>query len=574
MTNLTLFLSNFDKSSPKSILSTLNYLTRQIRPSNINTIVPFLLNLKDVKLSLPNHFIRSGNYAIAKLLEKLRITEFKYKSLIDQIFLTIETKSKDENVAFNLHNSIINIIFPLLLRVSYKEFENVIHSYYNKKEIKYPLENNLLMIHESKSKKNICKSYYSLITMLSRDDLTGVIDYFVNTIEDANPFFVVMYLTNEILYKQLCDVVFENYGHNNFVLKALPEINTPTLSDAMIKYLVENRPVQLERVINLLSENRGYLVNLVKEFYDIFDVSSLKLTFEENLIISENNDKHALELLKSVMCEEMSDDKIKGLLDMLSHKDLAFLKHFIESVEVTKTFEDVILNLAKQKRLLEQVHKTLETRFIDNPNNCNKDFVKQLFFSISFYLDSDKIIKNLEPYLKNEDDLRSFLRVLTPIDIMYNIHYFRDIENSLLASTIITPRKEIFNEQICMCVIQKMEENVLPPIFMRTVMLSLINFPTLKKFTIDLCFRLIKYEIWTMPRLYNGYIKCLGFLGSSCAEIVMAMPRDRMKEIFARNEKVLRICENWVRNNGSIRGSYAFSFKDAIYYQLSKSKNK
>lgn len=203
----------------------------------------------------------------------------------------------------------------------------------------------------------------------------------------------------------------------------------------------------------------------------------------------------------------------------------------------------------------------------------SEQFVKKVFFSLITYLNKEKLIFNLEKYLKDESSLREFLKVLSPDDIYYNIHYFKEIQNSIVASQMITQKKEIFNDQVSMRIIKSMEESALPPLFMRTVILSVINFPSLRKFVVELMLRLVKMEIWTIPRLYDGFIKCLSFLSHSCIEVIMTMPEERMNEVFEKNKKVLKMCEAYLKTHSGLKGRYAFFFKNAVITQLKRMRS-
>jgi symplekin len=170
----------------------------------------------------------------------------------------------------------------------------------------------------------------------------------------------------------------------------------------------------------------------------------------------------------------------------------------------------------------------------------------------------------LEKFLKNEDHLNIFLRVLTPDEIFYRSHYFKEIKNSLNVTQLCMNNTEIFNEHVMLYVISRMEGDTLPPLFMRTVILSLINFPNLKKFVTSLMFRLGKRKVWTSARMFEGFVKCLDVLGSSGVEIVMTLPEEQIEMVFSKSKRMLDLCDSYVKSQSSLKGRYVRILKNIL----------
>ncbi|KAM0686940.1 hypothetical protein COBT_001827 [Conglomerata obtusa] len=208
-------------------------------------------------------------------------------------------------------------------------------------------------------------------------------------------------------------------------------------------------------------------------------------------------------------------------------------------------------------------------KIILNPVIFTDEFYNKIFFILSKFMQKDQLIENLENYCKNDFTLINFLKVLSPEDIYYSIHYFKDINHAIHLSTLISSKREIFDESVCKYIINKMEENDLPSLFMRTVIISLLNFDT-KDFTVDLMHRLVKREIWKDVKLFRGFIKCLTYLGNHVSEIIMPVPEIILKEILS-DEKILNLCEKYVKG-GNLRGRDAFIFKNTVYGKLKRKK--
>lgn len=215
--------------------------------------------------------------------------------------------------------------------------------------------------------------------------------------------------------------------------------------------------------------------------------------------------------------------------------------------------------------------------FTANPLDINKytiylqaSFVKEIFFILSPYVKNQQLISNLEKFCVDEFTLIEFLKVLSPEEIYLNVHYFKDIKKSLHITQLISKKKEIFNISVCKYCILEMEKKSLPPLFMRTVIISLINFESMKDFVLSLMFRLVQNQIWNNKQLYSGFVKCLSFLGNSAFEIIMCMPEDRMKDVL-NDEKMLLMSEKYIKKSG-LKGRCAFLFKNTVYKQLKRRK--
>jgi symplekin len=79
-----------------------------------------------------------------------------------------------------------------------------------------------------------------------------------------------------------------------------------------------------------------------------------------------------------------------------------------------------------------------------------------------------------------------------------------------------------------------------------------------------LMFRLIKRRIWSFPRLYEGFTKCLNVLGPSCVEIIIALPEDQIIKVLDGNEKIVRWCNSYITSQSSLKSRYTRILKNAM----------
>lgn len=606
-------LRTYKDASSKHLISLINYAHRCLNAENCLIVHAFLLNLQRQKPKISPLYIRSLNYCINFLRSKLKFINESLK--VTEIVFQSATRTKGE--VYDIYQEITSKVVQILIKSSFKEFENIINSHFGERKLrKYEFVDDFIYrIERMKFADDKVRGYHLLCGLIECDKIEEkdednvkrikvnenlinyvyddkiikrVVDCFIRCKINSAAFFYILYLTNPRLYSAFDIYIFSEGLIRLDVLKYLPAVNLEgkELNEPVIRYLIENRPVYRQQIVEHLIQRRDLLLNILKDHYSFFSIVDLNLSFEEHLILCETINENVFFLFEYLkFFVEIDKTVVTKFVKMLVSKDESFLKIFLETFYTSKSeiYETVILIFLRQKRLAEELQNFFIEYFIekikikttaslkdDEFEGFSSAFARDVFFTLIYYLKKTTLTNYLETYLKDEATLREFLKVLTPNDIYYAIHYFTDIHNSLSISQIIVTKKEVFNEQVSIYAINKMEESALPPLFMRTVIVSLINFPGLKKFVVDLMFRLVRLEIWKFPRLYDGFQRCLTMLGSACCEVVMAMPEDKMKQVLACNEKVLAICENHIKSHTGLRGKYAFLFKNAVYGQLKK----
>lgn len=602
-------LKTYKKCSSKHLASLINYAHRCLNEDNACIIHAFLLNLQRQKLNISPLYIRPITIYMNFLKSKLKFINSDLK--VNEIELQCSKKSDDTK--YSLVNEITASIQQVLIKSSYKELENMINSYFGERKLrKFEfLDCIIFKIERIKKVEDKVKGYYLLCKIIEFDfknenkkeelsdkiedglvenNVKHVMEYFTRYKIDCSLFFYILYLTNAKLYESFHDLIFSETHKRLDLLKSLPYINLAgkELNEPLIRYLIENRPIHKQTIVEYLIGNRDMLFNIIKDYYSFFSIDHLNLSFEEHLLLCETIDENVFFLFEYLKFFVENDSNIVNkFVKMLITKDELYLKSFFETFYTSKIeiYEVIVLSFLKQKKIGEELCTFFIKYFVDkikikHPNKehnvefegFSEKFARDVFFALIYYIDKDTLIMNLETYLGDEAALREFLKVLSPHEIYYNIHYYSDIKKSLTISQIISSKKEVFDEQVSLSVISSMEESDLPPLFMRTVLVSLSNFPNIKNFVVDLMKRLVRIEIWNMKRLYTGFLRCLSVLGNSCVEIVMMMPEERMKSILVKNGKILDLCEKYIKNHGGLKGKYAYLFKNAVYSQLKKKK--
>ena len=103
---------------------------------------------------------------------------------------------------------------------------------------------------------------------------------------------------------------------------------------------------------------------------------------------------------------------------------------------------------------------------------------------------------------------------LTPEKLMIALHKLqpaKDLTIKKIAEAIelCFNDRAVFTTQVLAVVVQQLlEQNPLPELYMRTVLLALKASPSLTDFVMGILHRLIAKQIWTMPTLWKGFVRC------------------------------------------------------------------
>jgi len=172
---------------------------------------------------------------------------------------------------------------------------------------------------------------------------------------------------------------------------------------------------------------------------------------------------------------------------------------------------------------------------------------------------------------------------LTPEKLMLALHKLspagKDLTLKKIAEAIelCFNDRAIFTTQVLAVVLQQLlDQNPLPELYMRTVLLALKAEPTLTDFVtsrMGILQRLISKHVWTMPTLWKGFIKCCRqTLPRSAGVLVQLPPQQLSKAVIECEElgkplalyitdqlaqgynvpgQILKIVETWMRGSNA-----------------------
>ncbi|KAI9100992.1 hypothetical protein DFS34DRAFT_450715 [Phlyctochytrium arcticum] len=111
-------------------------------------------------------------------------------------------------------------------------------------------------------------------------------------------------------------------------------------------------------------------------------------------------------------------------------------------------------------------------------------------------------------------------------------HQFESIHRAhslnYLATTICFTSQDIFTQEVLAVVLQQLvEQSTLPTLYLRSVIQSVSQYPGLNSFVMNILVKLINKKVWTMPKLWDGFVRCLTVRFHLDFRILFAFSRPR-----------------------------------------------
>ncbi|WFD29040.1 hypothetical protein MSPP1_000044 [Malassezia sp. CBS 17886] len=134
---------------------------------------------------------------------------------------------------------------------------------------------------------------------------------------------------------------------------------------------------------------------------------------------------------------------------------------------------------------------------------------------------------------------------LTPVDLMVVLH---DAENDIglkAASTAIQlcfEMKSVFRGDVLTSVLNRLvDEDHMPVLFMRTAIMAAKNFRALANYiSTSLLLRLVGKQIWTEPRLWDGFALCASITAPTSFGALLQLPLPQLREVVAQKQPAIR----------------------------------
>lgn len=125
---------------------------------------------------------------------------------------------------------------------------------------------------------------------------------------------------------------------------------------------------------------------------------------------------------------------------------------------------------------------------------------------------------------------------LTPAEVLVAIHDIRPEKDCLPLKKITDvcsacfEQRTVFTQQVLAKALNQMvDQTPLPLLFMRTVIQAIDAYPTLVDFVMELLSKLVSKQIWRMPKLWVGFLKCVAQTQPHSFPVLLKLPPPQLE---------------------------------------------
>ncbi|KAL9143939.1 hypothetical protein ABFS82_14G266900 [Erythranthe guttata] len=120
---------------------------------------------------------------------------------------------------------------------------------------------------------------------------------------------------------------------------------------------------------------------------------------------------------------------------------------------------------------------------------------------------------------------------LTPIEVLVAIHDISPDKDGLPLKKITDAcsacfeQRTVFTQQVLAKALNQMVDRTqLPLLYMRTVIQAIDAFPTLVDFVMEILMKLVNRQVWRMPKLWVGFLKCISQTQPHSFHVLLQLP--------------------------------------------------
>jgi symplekin len=111
-------------------------------------------------------------------------------------------------------------------------------------------------------------------------------------------------------------------------------------------------------------------------------------------------------------------------------------------------------------------------------------------------------------------------------------------------------QRTFFTEMVIATALQQMASfQQIPMLFMRTLMQAVTIYPTMVDTCVNVMSRLVEKQIWTVPQLWQGFLKCVDMCKPKSADVLLRLPAAQFRDALSENPSLKELLRRTVRPN-------------------------
>ncbi|KAK7410423.1 hypothetical protein VNO78_01196 [Psophocarpus tetragonolobus] len=131
---------------------------------------------------------------------------------------------------------------------------------------------------------------------------------------------------------------------------------------------------------------------------------------------------------------------------------------------------------------------------------------------------------------------------LTPVEVLVAIHGIVPEKDGLALKKITDAcsacfeQRTVFTQQVLAKALNQMvDQTPLPLLFMRTVIQAIDAFPALVDFVMEILSKLVTRQVWRMPKLWVGFLKCVYQTQPRSFHVLLQLPPQQLESALNRH---------------------------------------
>eukprot|EP01135_Chromosphaera_perkinsii_P009883 Nk52_evm13s1945 gene=Nk52_evmTU13s1945 len=134
---------------------------------------------------------------------------------------------------------------------------------------------------------------------------------------------------------------------------------------------------------------------------------------------------------------------------------------------------------------------------------------------------------------------------LSPSELLVALHTISprkdnvDLNSIIKAISMCFAQKNVYTQEVLAVVLQQLVDmSPLPILFMRSVIIAVKSCPKLVNFVMSILSRLITKQIWTNPKLWEGFIYCCKVTAPNSYNVLLQLPYKKLRDVLEQEKDV------------------------------------
>lgn len=553
---VTVLLFYFRNMSPMEAMYFLGVLAKRMDRDCAVVVLAYLLHAQSRGISYPKYAQRTLNYHVHVLNKRIsKSLPRMFHRFIPAMrlfgFAEPSTRARARTRISPL-GFLVDSVFEILVKTSNAEIENSIQTYFHEgaaDAMLGPVADAFALLCKMQDGEAVRRSLASVARILETKDVPDVLSFVNEHSGHGETLFLYLYLTNREVYKSVFEAILGDRRYfRQETIRNLAEFDVERVvekitdeSASVLGYIFRERRGCVGKVAEMIRDgrvgvSREVVLTVFRENYGCLREYStcFGLGVQELLEMCRTSDAVLPAALESVVEQE----DLNSFVDVLKEKEDETVIGIIEGAGERR--DNLIAAILKRKVVRGQLRRHLLGKYLENT---------RFVYGLLPYLDKSDAYKYVAEYIVDEESLNVFLKVIECSELLIFAHKMADVARAMkiLDLCFRSPR---FTESDFLFALTILEKDV-PLLIMRTLIQTLLKFPSLRSFVVSFLSRLTRRDVFEQEDIVAGIVKCLEMLGTAAVDIVAGMGEAAMHKVLGRSAVLRKACHEQLQQRDS-----------------------